>query len=95
MTVRTGLERLLEQAPVRLAGRRYGVLAHGASITRDGTPIHLALAASAAGPPQALFGPEHGFYGIEQDMIAADGGRDPWTGAPTVSLYGDAEHTLR
>jgi uncharacterized protein YbbC (DUF1343 family) len=91
---RTGLDRLLVQAD-RFAGRRYGVLAHGASITAAGVPIHLALAASPAGPPQALFGPEHGFYGIEQDMIAAAGGRDPWTGAPIVSLYGDSAGSLR
>lgn len=92
--VRTGLDRLLED-PSRLAGRRYGVLAHGASITSDARPIHRALASGPAGPPQALFGPEHGFYGIEQDMIAAESGLDPWTGAPIVSLYGDAEHTLK
>jgi uncharacterized protein YbbC (DUF1343 family) len=94
MTVRTGLDRLLDDAG-RLAGRRYGILAHGASITRDGRPIHLALAASPAGPPSALFGPEHGYYGIEQDMIAAESGTDPWTGAPVLSLYGDSEDTLR
>jgi uncharacterized protein YbbC (DUF1343 family) len=94
MTIRTGLDRLLADA-ARLAGRRYGILAHGASITRDGRPIHLALAASPAGPPSALFGPEHGYYGIEQDMIAAESGTDPWTGAPVLSLYGDSEHTLR
>lgn len=92
--VRTGLDRLLDQ-PDRLAGRRYGVLAHGASITGQGVPIHLALAASPAGPPSALFGPEHGYYGIEQDMVAAESGTDPWTGAPVVSLYGDSEKSLR
>ncbi len=94
MSVRTGLDRLLAD-PSRLAGRRYGILAHGASISRQGVPIHLALAAGPAGPPSALFGPEHGYYGIEQDMIPADGGTDPWTGAPLLSLYGDAEGTLR
>jgi uncharacterized protein YbbC (DUF1343 family) len=92
--VKTGLERLLEQTS-RLAGRRYGLLAHGASITAAGVPIHLALSASPAGPPAALFGPEHGYYGIEQDMIAAEGGRDPWTGAPITSLYGDSADTLK
>jgi uncharacterized protein YbbC (DUF1343 family) len=94
---RTGLDRLLAD-PSRLAGRRYGLLAHGASISgtlRDLRPIHRALTASPAGPPRALFGPEHGYYGIEQDMIAAEGGLDPWTGAPLHSLYGDAEHSLR
>jgi uncharacterized protein YbbC (DUF1343 family) len=94
MSVLTGLDRLLAD-PSRLAGRRYGILAHGASISCEGWPIHLALAAGAAGLPRALFGPEHGYYGIEQDMIPAEGGRDPWTGAPILSLYGDAEPTLR
>jgi len=91
---RTGLDRLLAD-PSGLKGRRYGLLAHGASLARDVRPIHRALAAGPAGPPAALFGPEHGFYGIEQDMVAADGGHDPWTGVPVVSLYGDGEHTLR
>jgi uncharacterized protein YbbC (DUF1343 family) len=90
---RTGLDRLLAD-PAPLAGRRYGLLAHGASLTHDARPIHLALAGRAV-PPAALLGPEHGFYGIEQDMVSAAGGRDPWTGVPVVSLYGDGEHTLR
>lgn len=92
--IRTGLEKLLAD-PARLAGRRYGLLAHGASITGDARPIHRALAASPAGRPQALFGPEHGFYGIEQDMVAAESQTDPWTGAPVVSLYGDSEDSLK
>jgi uncharacterized protein YbbC (DUF1343 family) len=95
--IRTGLEELLA-TPARLRelrSRSYGLLAHGAAVTADLRPIHRALAASTAGPPRALFGPEHGFYGVEQDMVAAAGGSDPWTGAPIVSLYGDAEHTLR
>lgn len=93
-TTRTGLDLLLADGAAGLAGRRYGLLAHGASVTRDLRPIHRALAA-AGHPPAALFGPEHGFYGIEQDMVAAAGGRDPWTGVPLHSLYGDDEATLR
>ncbi|HVR06461.1 MAG TPA: DUF1343 domain-containing protein [Thermoanaerobaculia bacterium] len=95
--IRTGLDRLLA-APQRLQQlrrRSYGLLAHGAAVTGDLRPVHRALAASPAGPPRALFGPEHGFYGIEQDMVAAAGGADPWTGAPIVSLYGDGVETLR
>src|SRR4029079_10609578 len=74
--------------------RRYGLLAHGASVTAEARPIHRALAA-AGFPPAALFGPEHGFYAVEQDMVAAAGGRDPWTGAPLHSLYGDSAASLR
>lgn len=95
--VHTGLDRLLASPDAlrQLARRAYGLLAHGAAVTADLRPIHRALAASEAGPPRALFGPEHGFYGVEQDMVAAAGGTDPWTGAPIVSLYGDAATTLR
>jgi hypothetical protein len=45
----TGLDRLLARADERLAGRRYALLAHGASVTADLEPAHLALA-RAAGP---------------------------------------------
>ncbi len=65
--IATGLDRLL-QDPGELAGRRYGLLAHGASVTAGCVPAHLALAAAGA-PPSRLFGPEHGYYGVEQDMV--------------------------
>ncbi len=90
----TGCDRLLLEAE-NLAGRRYGLLGHGASVTRDHRPTHLALAASAAGAPAALYGPEHGYHGVEQDMIASRDERDPWTGAPILSLYGDSVDSLR
>lgn len=92
--IRTGCDRLLAE-PERLTGRRYGLLAHGASVTADCRPLHLALASSPAGPAAALFGPEHGFYGFEQDMVASVDQRDPWTGTPILSLYGEDEGSLR
>ena len=91
--IATGLDRLLSE-PGRLSGRRFGLLAHGASLTRDLVPAHLALQ-RAGFTPGALFGPEHGYYGVEQDMVPAADARDPWTGAPILSLYGDAEASLR
>ena len=92
--VRTGCDLLLAEAHI-LKGRRYALLAHGASVTADGRPLHLALTASEAGVPCALFGPEHGYYGVEQDMVASADQTDPWTGAPIVSLYGDSEESLK
>lgn len=91
--IATGLDRLLAD-PRRLAGRRYGLLAHAASVSASYLPAHLALAA-AGFPPARLFAPEHGFYGVEQDMIAARDDTDPWTGAAIVSLYGEGEESLR
>ena len=90
--VATGLDLLLRDA-AGLAGRRYGLLAHGASVSADCVPAHLALAA-AGRPPARLFGPEHGYYGVEQDMVPAASQRDPWTGIDIVSLYGDDEESL-
>lgn len=90
--IATGLDRLLD-APAGLAGRRFGLLAHGASLTADCVPAHLALAAAGL-RPTSLFGPEHGYYGVEQDMVASASHADPWTGAPIVSLYGEDASSL-
>lgn len=103
--LRTGLDRLLERlgragavadAGVR-SGRpgRYALLAHHASVTAELQPIHLALTDSPAGAPALLLAPEHGYHAVEQDMVPTDERRDPWTGTPIVSLYGDSEGTLR
>jgi uncharacterized protein YbbC (DUF1343 family) len=91
--IESGLDRLLA-SPRRLSGRRYGLLAHTASVTADLRPAHLALAATGS-PPAVLFGPEHGYYGVEQDMVASGDQRDPWTGVEIRSLYGDTEQSLR
>jgi uncharacterized protein YbbC (DUF1343 family) len=89
----TGLDRLLA-SPEELKGRRYGLLSHSAAVSRDLVPIHLALVRSGAQAPTRLFGPEHGFYGVEQDMVASEDMRDPWTDLPVVSLYGDTKESL-
>jgi hypothetical protein len=77
-----------------LRGRRFGVLAHQASVTPDLRPIHLALL-QAGCRPAALFAPEHGYYGVEQDMVAAVDTCDCLTGAPIRSLYGEDAESLR
>lgn len=92
--IATGLDRLLDRAR-ELAGRRYGLLTHGAAVSAALEPAHLALARSQAGPAAVLLGPEHGLFGAEQDMVAAGGGGDPWTGVPVLSLYGDDASSLQ
>lgn len=90
--IATGLDRLLAE-PASLRGRRYALLAHGAAVSAALEPAHLALARVA--PPALLLAPEHGYYGVEQDMVAARERVDPWTGVPIYSLYGDSLATLR
>ncbi len=92
--IRTGLDRLLERGEA-LAGRRWALLAHAASVSADLVPAHLALERAGAGRPALLLAPEHGYWGVEQDMVAAAGGADPWTGTPVVSLYGCDAASLR
>ncbi len=89
---RFGLDRLLAD-PLLLRGRSYALLSHQASLTVDGVHAHVAL--DRVQPATVLLGPEHGFHGVEQDMVSADDEREPWTGRPVVSLYGDHEGTLR
>lgn len=91
--MRTGLDRLLAEPEV-LAGRRYGLLSHAASVTAEMEPIHLALCRLAPAPPVLLLAPEHGFHGVEQDMVPAAEERDSWTDIPIESLYGDSEESL-
>lgn len=90
---RSGLDRLLADTE-RLRGRRYGLLAHAASVSADLVPAHLALTRAGVAPA-VLFGPEHGYHGAEQDMVATGDRADPWTGVPIRSLYGDSEASLR
>ncbi len=93
----TGVDTLLaaiDGGEVSLAGRRFGVLGHQAALTAKGRLTHLALADRGL-VPDVLFGPEHGYYGIEQDMIAARDRRDPLSGCRVVSLYGETEDSLR
>jgi len=91
--VRTGLEVLLAEKLDLLRGRRVGVLCHPASVDRR--LVHVVDALVAAGlDVRRLFGPEHGIRGEAQDMIGVDGERDPRTGLPVTSLYGDRLESL-
>lgn len=76
-----------------MRGARLGVLAHPASVTRSlahASDVLLGLGAT----PALFFGPEHGYGGEAQDMIGVPSAADARTGAPIVSLYGDAEADL-
>lgn len=91
--IRTGLDRLLADT-TDLRNSRYALLSHAAAVTERLEPGHLALAA-AFGPPALLLAPEHGYYGTEQDMVPSPDSRDPLTGSPIASLYGDSLASLR
>jgi uncharacterized protein YbbC (DUF1343 family) len=86
-----GIERLLEDKSLlaQLEGRRVGLVAHPASVTRDLTHSLDALVAAGVNIT-ATFGPQHGMRGDKQDnMIESADYTDPVHGVPVFSLYGD------
>ncbi len=90
-----GLEVLAARRFRPLAGRRVGLVANPTAVTRG--LVHAAdlLHAAPGVRLEALFGPEHGVRGDAQYMAAVGGERDPRTGLPAHSLYGDTRESLR
>ncbi len=90
-----GLEVLAARRFRPLAGRRAGLVCNPTAVTRR--LVHAADLQHAApgGRLEALFGPEHGVRGDAQYMAAVGGERDPRTGLPVHSLYGETSESLR
>ncbi len=85
--VQVGLERL-ERDVSALADKRIGLVVHGASVTSDGRHAIDVLRGQGLDVAR-LFSPEHGLRGRAAAGEAVVGGRDPDSGLPVVSLYGD------
>ena len=76
----------------RLAGKRFALLAHPASVDRN--LRHISVALREAGlRPEIILGPEHGYGGEAQDMISVTDARDR-DGIVVRSLYGATEAEL-
>jgi uncharacterized protein YbbC (DUF1343 family) len=89
--MKTGLDRLLEDSALRapLQGKRVGLVAHPASVTRDLTHSLDALIARGLNVT-AAFGPQHGLRGDKQDNMVESGDfTDPEHNIPVFSLYGE------
>ncbi len=88
--VTLGVENLLSAPPEFLKGKRLALLCNQASTDR--TLAHSRDLINRAFPGQltALFTPQHGFFAEKQDnMIESEHMRDPVTGLPAFSLYGE------
>jgi uncharacterized protein YbbC (DUF1343 family) len=93
--VRSGLDVLAARRFRPLRGRRVGLVCNPTAV--DARLVHAAdLLHGAPGVSlAALFGPEHGVRGDAQYMAAVGGERDPRTGLPVHSLYGETPDSLR
>src|SRR4051812_12768376 len=84
MATLTGLDLL---RPDAVTGKRVGVISNPTGIDRRFRRTAAVLAERGA-EVVALFGPEHGYHGVEQAGVPLAGGeRDPATGLPIFSLY--------
>jgi uncharacterized protein YbbC (DUF1343 family) len=95
---RSGLDVFASDATLRreiLRGRRFGLIANPASVTRRLEHAADLLLRCPEGRLAALFGPEHGLTAEAQDMAPVEGRPDARTGLPVHSLYGSQESTLR
>lgn len=92
MSVKLGLERLLDEERALIDGRKIGLVAHPASVDRS-LRHALPLIEASGAKLVALFGPEHGIFGDAQDMAAVEGG-NTLRGIRVHSLYGERYEDL-
>lgn len=90
--VLTGLDVLVNQNFAPLKGKHVGLITNHTGLSRDGKRnIDLMLAAGV--DVKALFSPEHGFFGAE-DQPNVTNATDPKTGLPVYSLYSGKTHRI-
>lgn len=89
MTVRIGLEVLLESQLDLVRGKRIGLLASPSSIDSNLISTVERLYHSPDVKLTALFGPEHGIRGTVQAGDKINSGMDALTRLPVYSLYGE------
>src|SRR5687767_15950414 len=94
MTVRPGLEVLIDDEPWRIHGKRIGLVTNQSAVSSNLQHAVKLLQAGRGWKLTALFGPEHGIWGEAQDMAHVDHSTDPLTGLPAYSLYGEKESDL-
>jgi uncharacterized protein YbbC (DUF1343 family) len=89
--VSTGLEFLLSRDFADLRGRRVGLVTNGSGVDHRLRATADLLAGAGGVELKAIFAPEHGFRGaLEAGERVADQ-RDPATGVPVHSLYGEVK----
>ena len=96
MTVRPGIDVLLEKRRSLIRGARVGAVVHPASVLSDLRHTADAIFKSDDFRLTSLFGPQHGARGEKQDnMVESEYYRDPDTGLPVHSLYGDTRRPTK
>jgi uncharacterized protein YbbC (DUF1343 family) len=88
--VTLGAERFLAEIGSLSVGTRAVFLTHQAAVDRQGVTVLERVRRARPDLVQAVWGPQHGFYGDRQaNMIASENFSDPLSGLPVYSLYGE------
>ena len=88
--VKLGLESFIEQTKSFSTGCRAAFLTHQAAVDNRGMTSLERIRRAFPGLVQAVWSPQHGFYGDRQaNMIASKDFSDPLSGLPVYSLYGE------
>lgn len=85
--VQTGLDALEAEKFAPLRGKHVGVITNHTGMDSQGRSTVEVLSHAAGVQVVALFSPEHGLTGSKDENVAS--GKDPATGLPIYSLYGD------
>lgn len=86
LKVKPGLEILLSKKDKLLIGKRIGLVTNQTAVTHDKKHIFDLLTNNSRFKLTALFSPEHGIRGLEDDKVSS--GKDKKTHLPIYSLYG-------
>lgn len=90
----TGLDNLLAHPSKYLKGKTIGLVANHTSLAGDHRHSIIHFHKHTRYKLEKLFAPEHGLYGVDQDMIGVNNSRDPVSGLKITSLYRDKAASL-
>ncbi len=85
--VRTGLDNVHSHASL-FSGKRVGIVTNHTACNRQGRHIVEVFRAMPGVEVTALFGPEHGIYGLAEAGVKVADEKDDRFGIPVFSLYG-------
>ncbi len=87
--VQTGIEVLAASGFAPLVGKNIGIITNHTGIDAAGRSTLILLHRAPGVKVRAIFSPEHGLTGELDEKVAS--GRNPATGLPVYSLYGDTK----
>ena len=88
--VKPGIDVLVDEHLDLIRGKRVGLITNPSAVGSDMRSVIDILAGTPGVNLVALFGAEHGVRGALNGRIFDNGQRDPVTGIPVYSLYGDS-----